>query len=353
MIESEQENGDASVAQSPVTKREKDGTGYISELTAPASTTSLDCSSESELEEESCPQQLDAPQNEAETTENEEEKVEKRRRRHRNRKILIGLCLLAIVIFVIVDSTTTMYCRTAINSLLKWVEENPVVGIFAFTLFVFVATVAFIPGAILTLGAGFVFERAWGLGPGILVGTLTVFIGASAGAIVSFLIGRYLLRDCVDRLAHRYTIFEALDAVMKDKGLGFRIMALLRLSPIIPFNAINYISGVTSISLLSYSLANIAILPGTALFCLVGASAACIANNMGAGQTVTIIVIVVGVVFAVFAVFFASFYARRELNRIIALRESQDEGEMPTESDIEQGLNDDASQESSEVELAT
>lgn len=69
----------------------------------------------------------------------------------------------------------------------------------------------FIPGAILTIGAGFVFERAFGLGAGIVCGTATVAIGASAGAVLSFLIGRYLLRDYVEHLAERYSIVEALD----------------------------------------------------------------------------------------------------------------------------------------------
>lgn len=273
-----------------------------------------------------------------------EEEQNSHQQRHRNRRILIGLCLAAIIIFVITDSTTTGYIKRAVDSLLKWVEENPVAGILAFTLFVFVATVAFIPGAIITLGAGYVFERAFGLGLGVLVGSITVFVGASIGAIVSFLIGRYLLRDCVDRLAHRYTMFEALDAVMKTKG--FRIMALLRLSPIIPFNAINYISGITSISLLSYSLANIAVIPGTVLFVFVGSSTACIANNMGSGATVTIVAFVVGAVFAVFAIFLTSFYARRELNKIIASRESEQvQGDVDVEegvqrSDIEEAQND-------------
>jgi uncharacterized membrane protein YdjX (TVP38/TMEM64 family) len=281
--------------------------------------------SDDEGDEELFPQQVEVEYEEEAEDKEEAAGIKPRRRRHRNRRILIGVCLAAIIVFVIVDSTTRMYCKSAVESLLQWVEENPAAGIIAFTLFVFVATVAFIPGAILTIGAGFVFERTWGLGTGILVGTITVFVGASAGAIVSFLIGRYLLRDFVDHLAHRYSIFEALDAVMKENG--FRIMALLRLSPIIPFNAINYISGVTSISLLSYSLANIAIIPGTVLFVFVGASAGCIANDMGNGATATIVAIVVGVVFAIFAILLTSYYARRELNRIIASREAE-EGDL-------------------------
>jgi len=281
-----------------------------------ASTLSL-YSSEGEGDEESVSQHFEAS-HDGEEVESGSDEAAKNMKRHRNLRIMIGVCLAAILIFVIVDSCTTRYCKTAIENLLQWVEENPAAGIVAFTLFVFVATVAFVPGAILTVGAGFVFERAWGLATGMLVGTITVVVGASTGAIVSFLIGRYLLRDCVDRLAHRYSIFEALDAVMKEKG--FRIMALLRLSPIIPFNVINYISGVTSISLLSYSLANIAIIPGTILFVFVGASAGCISNNMGNGAAVTIASFVVGAVFAVLAIFLTSCYARRELNRIIASR---------------------------------
>lgn len=340
--------GNASVSQSPLPSKGDEGGGDGSSEMAMSATISLGCSDEGGDVDSS--QQR---QNESENGSTTEEKILLRqRRRHRNQRILIGLCLAAVIMFVIVDSTTTMYCKSAINSLLQWVEANPAAGILAFTLFVFVATVAFIPGALLTLGAGYVFERAWGLATGLLVGTLTVCVGASAGAIVSFLIGRYLLRGFVDRLAHRYSIFEALDSVMKT-AKGFRIMVLLRLSPIIPFNAINYISGVTSISLLSYSLANIAIIPGTVLFVFVGASAACLANNMGSGQAVTISTIVVGVVFAVFAIFITSFYARRELNRIIASREStQEEGTEHDESstqddgDIEEGLDESSRQQS-------
>lgn len=62
-----------------------------------------------------------------------------------------------------------------------------------------------------------------------------------------------------------------LHTAMKHQGL--KIYFLLRLSPIIPFNVINYVGGVTAISLKNYSLALIGILPGTILYCFIGASA--------------------------------------------------------------------------------
>ena len=198
-----------------------------------------------------------------------------------------------------------------------------------------VATVLFVPGSILTLGAGFVFANAFGLGPGVLLGSLSVFFGASAGAIVSFILGRYLLRDWVKTLTKKYAVFEALDVALEEKG--FRIMALLRLSPIIPFNAINYIGGVTAISLGAYCLSLVAILPGTVLYVFLGASAGSLADSSGSGDnsTVTIAVVVVGAVFGIFAIFVTSYYAKKELNRVIEAREQAKLGEESEDNDME------------------
>ena len=66
------------------------------------------------------------------------------------------------------------------------------------------------------------------------------------------------------------------------KKRGFRIFFLLRLSPIIPFNALNYMAGMTAVTFRSYTLALIGILPGTILFVFVGASAG---SSMDMGGT--------------------------------------------------------------------
>jgi uncharacterized membrane protein YdjX (TVP38/TMEM64 family) len=194
----------------------------------------------------------------------------------------------------------------------------------------------FIPGSILTLGAGFVFANAFGLGPGVLLGTISVFVGASAGAICSFLIGRFLLREWVTGLTRKYAIFEALDIAFEEKG--FRIMALLRLSPIIPFNAINYIAGVTAISFWAYVWALLAILPGTILYIFLGASAGSLADssNSDANSTLTIVVIIVGIVLGIIAVAITSYYAKTELNKVVAKRQAQLETHNDQAADGEQ-----------------
>jgi len=197
-------------------------------------------------------------------------------------KLLIALFLVSFILFVVLDSTIgNGWILDVVEAFLNWIEDNTAPGIFVFIVVYFVATIFFIPGSILTLGAGFVFANAFGLGPGVLLGTLTVFLGASSGAVAAFLLGRFLLRDWVSRKTQKYTIFEALDNALAEKG--FRIMALLRLSPIIPFNVLNYVAGVTAIGFWQYVWAMFAILPGTVLYVFLGASAGSLADSANGG----------------------------------------------------------------------
>lgn len=238
------------------------------------------------------------------------------------KKIAIASVILGLIIFVIMDSLTNKYVKDGIDVFLSWIESNPVPGMFAFSGVYFVATVLFIPGSILTLGGGFIFANAFGLGIGVIIATVAVFVGASSGAIVAFLLGRYILRDWVENLTHKYPIFEAIDAALREKG--FRIMSLLRLSPIIPFNALNYISGLTAVSLVSYTWALIAILPGTLLYVYLGATAGSLTDSSKSSDNniVKIVTITLGAIFGFLGIFAVSYYAKKELNK-----EIQDQGE--------------------------
>jgi len=169
----------------------------------------------------------------------------------------------------------------------------------------------------LTLGSSFIFANVFGLGLGVLLATTAVFIGACIGATFAFLLGRYLLRDWAKQLTLKYSVFEAIDKALGQKG--FRIMALLRLSPIIPFNALNYCAGITAIHLSDYIWAFSAMLPGTVLYVFIGSSAGSLADSENASDNniLRIVTIVLGIVFGVLAVGLASYYAKKELNNKI------------------------------------
>lgn len=143
---------------------------------------------------------------------------------------------------------------------LNWINNQGPVGAAAFILLYVVATVAFLPGSLLTLGAGFVF--------GVFQGSLLVFVGATVGATAAFLVGRYLARGWVSKKIEGNQKFASIDrAVGKE---GFKIVLLTRLSPVFPFNVLNYAMGLTSVSLKDYVLASVGMLPGTIAYVYFG-----------------------------------------------------------------------------------
>lgn len=134
---------------------------------------------------------------------------------------------------------------------------GPVVLVFSYV----VATVLFVPGIILTMAGGAMF--------GLQVGMVTVSIGSTLGASIAFLISRYLARDKVAVMAGRNRRFAAIDQAI-DEG-GWKIVALVRLSPVTPFSLENYLFGLTRICFWPYVLASwLAMLPGTFLYVYLG-----------------------------------------------------------------------------------
>jgi uncharacterized membrane protein YdjX (TVP38/TMEM64 family) len=155
-----------------------------------------------------------------------------------------------------------------------WVESLGIWGPVVFILGYAVATVAFIPGSLLTGAAGYLF--------GLVQGTLYTFVGATLGSSAAFLVARYLVRGWVERRIAGNDRFAAIDrAVGKE---GFKIVALLRLSPFFPFNLLNYSLGLTRVRFLDYLLASVAMLPGTVLYVYYGTVAGSLASAAGGAK---------------------------------------------------------------------
>lgn len=247
-------------------------------------------------------------------------------------RIGVGLFLFSCLVYVVVDSMGERHIEAALLRFLEWVQLHPFRGALAVTLCYIVATILFIPGSILTLGAGFAIGSAFdNVAVGVLIATTAVFVGASLGSVGSFLLGRYLFRDCVYRLTESYPLFQAIDRALEGNGL--KIMVLLRLSPLIPYNALDYMAGVTSIPLRDYSLALIALLPGALMLCFVGASASSLSDSTtSSNQTLKIVTIVSGLAFGGCGVYAASYYSKVELDRILQAHSDSNPIQNPASS---------------------
>lgn len=166
-----------------------------------------------------------------------------------------------------------------------------------------VAALLFVPGAALTLLAGGLFGLGWGI--------VIVAVATSAADATSFLVGRYLARGAVERLTRRYPRFGAVDQAIAQGG--WRVVALLRLSPTIPYSASNYLYGLTSIPFLPYLLTSgVFTLPGTFVYVYLGYVGA--ETIGGRGRTpAEWTLLAVGVVAALVATAYVTVLARRAL----------------------------------------
>lgn len=172
-----------------------------------------------------------------------------------------------------------------------------------------VATVLFVPGSILTLGAGFLF--------GVVVGSITVSIAATLGACAAFLLGRTLLRGLVESKVKGSPRFAAIDRAVGREG--FKIVLLTRLSPVFPFNLLNYAFGLTKVRFRDYAPASwLGMIPGTVMYVYLGSagrSLAQIAAGEVEGGLLQRVFFVLGLAVTVAVTVFVTRIARRELRR--------------------------------------
>jgi len=188
-------------------------------------------------------------------------------------KLIIG-CVLLIAL---VAGVYFLPVKDWLIAALEWTEGLGVWGPFLVALFYIVACVFLLPGSVLTLGAGFVFK--------LLVGTITVSIGSTLGASAAFLLGRSIARNWIASKAAQNEKFTALDEAVGRQG--FKIVFLTRLSPVIPFNLLNYAYSLTKVPFWEYALATwIGMLPVTVMYVYIGASLGSLAEAAAKRETI-------------------------------------------------------------------
>ncbi len=214
---------------------------------------------------------------------------------------LAMFALIAVGLFV---ATRFLPIQEWWSSLSQWIESLGYLGPLVFILMYVIASIAFIPGSVLTLGAAAVFGFGWGL--------LWVIVGANLGANLAFLIGRYFARDAISKQIEGNQRFEAIDRAVKNEG--WKIVGLTRLSPAFPFNLLNYAFGLTNVRWIEYGLATlIGMLPGTIMYVYIG-SLGKLAAESDKTSTAQIVLTVVGLLATVAVTVLITRKAKQALN---------------------------------------
>jgi pyruvate/2-oxoglutarate dehydrogenase complex dihydrolipoamide dehydrogenase (E3) component/uncharacterized membrane protein YdjX (TVP38/TMEM64 family) len=170
----------------------------------------------------------------------------------------------------IVLAAKYLHIQDLLKSALGWIEKLGPWGVVIFVGLYVVATVLFVPGSVLTLGAGALF--------GVALGSVCVSISATLGATAAFLVGRYLARDAIARKIETDEKFATIDRAVADEG--WKIVFFTRLSPVFPFTLLNYAFGLTRVKLSHFVLASwLGMIPGTVMYVYLGSLV-----NVGAGH---------------------------------------------------------------------
>lgn len=176
-------------------------------------------------------------------------------------KRFIWICGGVLLVAALIAGWLTLPIKEWLEAFQEWIKSLGAWGVAAFAAVYIVAVVLLVPASALTLAAGLAFG-VWGFP--LVVGAATV------GAGLAFLVARYLARDKVKKFVEQRPKLKAVDQAVTEGG--WKIVGLLRLSPLVPFNLQNYLFGVTDIGFYPYLATTfVGIMPGSLLYVLLGA----------------------------------------------------------------------------------
>ncbi len=177
-------------------------------------------------------------------------------------RFIIGIGVVVIIYLLLRYYGVTTYINLKnVHKIKDWVSGFGVIAPLIYIGFYIVATLFFLPGLPITVLSGIAFGPVWGV--------VYVWVGATIGVSLAFLIGRYVARDLVESWISGNALFQKIDEKVEQEG--WRILMFTRLTPIFPFNLQNYAYGLTNIKFPTYAIvSSIFMLPGTIAYVQIG-----------------------------------------------------------------------------------
>jgi uncharacterized membrane protein YdjX (TVP38/TMEM64 family) len=215
----------------------------------------------------------------------------------------VGRIILLIVALAVI-SLAFMFLPLGdwLASFRGWVFDLGLLGALLYVVAYIVCSVLMIPGTALTLGAGGVFGYTYGL--------ILTIIGSNLGALAAFLLARTVMQKRVELWSANSPRFVSINHAVSSNG--FKVVFLLRLTPAVPFTLLNYLLGVTRVTLPRYAAATLlGMLPANMTFVYIGVLSANIAMQKEVGRTFWI----AGAVATIAALVVISRIARRALQQ--------------------------------------
>lgn len=171
------------------------------------------------------------------------------------------VCAAVIVLSLLVSIGTSHWVVRDITNLVNEVANDGWYGQVTFLLLLtIVCLTGIVPASMLAVAAGTIY--------GFVQGTLLSGLGLSLGGIAGFLAARFLFRDIAKPWIGRRISLQKIDADIAQQG--WKVVVLLRLSPIAPFGITSYALGLTRLRFLDYLVGTVGSLPAMMAYVYMG-----------------------------------------------------------------------------------
>lgn len=217
-------------------------------------------------------------------------------------RVALAAALAAAAILV----AREMPVGAALDTLRAWAQAGGALGMVGFGAAYVILALLFVPGAVLTLTAGAVFGIGWGV--------VIVAIATSVADAAAFALGRYVAREAVVRFIAGRPRLQVIDRTISLGG--WRIVALIRLNPTIPYSASNYLFGASGLAMIPFLISSgIFTMPGAFAYVYLGYAGA---ETLGGDGRTTVewALLGLGLAVTVAVVAYVSVLARRALAEI-------------------------------------
>jgi len=237
--------------------------------------------------------------------------------------------LLLVLVAAIATACLTLPVEKILKDLLIWIDKNlGPWGPLVLAVVYIPLTVLAVPASILSVGGGYLF--------GLPIGFIADSIGSTIGCTAAFLVGKTIGRSYVASKLNDYPQFQAVSIATRRSGL--KIVFLLRLVPLLPFNMLNYLLSVTSIGLGQYMLASwIGMMPITFGLVYIGTTIkdlSDVTHSWSEISTVRWILLTAGLMASVVLIFLVVQIAKRSLAKALEEDGKLDGLSVPTDSSI-------------------
>lgn len=197
-------------------------------------------------------------------------------------------------------------------SFLEYMKTHLLIGTVVIIIIKIIGTILYVPGILLAISVGFAYKTT--LNSYLLsipIGVLVISIGSAIGCSCAFFLGRYLLKSWLHSKLCKLRIYVALDRSLKNHGL--RTNFLLRLTPLIPYNIVNYFLGVTSSTYRDYLLGLIGFLPLLIIYVFIGSTLNDLADMTIKDNELELVLLIVSLILSVLCIYLITQMAKREL----------------------------------------